>query len=47
MNKIKIEQFYTKWQTTLPQRIEGYISMKIGVYSLKTFLTEQRVTEMF
>jgi len=25
MNKIKIEQFYTQWQTTLPQRIEGYI----------------------
>lgn len=25
MDKIKIEQFYTKWQTTLPQRIEGYI----------------------
>lgn len=25
MNKAKIEQFYTKWQTNLPQRIEGYI----------------------
>ena len=25
MDKVKIEQFYTKWQTTLPQRIEGYI----------------------
>lgn len=25
MDRVKIEQFYTKWQTTLPQRIEGYI----------------------
>lgn len=25
MDKAKIEQFYTKWQTNLPQRIEGYI----------------------
>ncbi len=25
MNKTKIEQFYTKWQANLPQRIEGYI----------------------
>ena len=25
MDKVKIERFYTKWQTTLPQRIEGYI----------------------
>lgn len=25
MDRTKIEQFYTKWQTTLPQRIEGYI----------------------
>ena len=25
MDKAKIEQFYTKWQATLPQRIEGYI----------------------
>lgn len=25
MNKVSIEQFYTKWQATLPQRIEGYI----------------------
>lgn len=25
MDKARIEQFYIKWQTTLPQRIEGYI----------------------
>ena len=25
MDKAKIEQFYTKWQANLPQRIEGYI----------------------
>lgn len=25
MDKAKIEQFYRKWQTNLPQRIEGYI----------------------
>jgi len=25
MNKADIEQFYTKWQANLPQRIEGYI----------------------
>jgi len=25
MDKIKIEKFYIKWQTTLPPRIEGYI----------------------
>ncbi|MBZ1345519.1 MAG: AAA family ATPase [Candidatus Nealsonbacteria bacterium] len=25
MDKTKIEQFYTKWQANLPQRIEGYI----------------------
>ena len=25
MDKVYIEQFYTKWQTNLPQRIEGYI----------------------
>jgi predicted AAA+ superfamily ATPase len=25
MNKSKIEQFYTRWQAVLPQRIEGYI----------------------
>jgi uncharacterized protein len=25
MNKVNIEQFYTKWQATIPQRIEGYI----------------------
>lgn len=25
MDKTKIEQFYTKWQTNLPQRIEGYV----------------------
>lgn len=25
MNKTNIEQFYTKWQVNLPQRIEGYI----------------------
>jgi predicted AAA+ superfamily ATPase len=25
MNKAQIEQFYIKWQTTIPQRIEGYI----------------------
>ena len=24
MDKIKIEQFYIKWQTTLSPRIEGY-----------------------
>jgi len=25
MNRVNIEQFYTKWQANLPQRIEGYI----------------------
>ena len=30
MNKAKIEQFYTKWQATLPQRIEGYIFDETG-----------------
>jgi len=25
MDKTKVEQFYTKWQINLPQRIEGYI----------------------
>ena len=25
MDKEKITQFYTRWQTVLPQRIEGYI----------------------
>ncbi len=25
MDSARIERFYTKWQTTLPQRIEGYI----------------------
>lgn len=25
MDRAKIEQFYSKWQTNLPQRIEGYI----------------------
>lgn len=25
MDRINIEQFYTKWQTNLPQRIEGYV----------------------
>lgn len=25
MDKANIEQFYTKWQTNLPQRIEGYV----------------------
>ena len=25
MEEAKIEQFFIKWQVTLPQRIEGYI----------------------
>jgi len=25
MEKAKIEQFYTRWQAVLPQRIDGYI----------------------
>lgn len=30
MDKAKLEQFYTKWQVTLPQRIEGYIYDEAG-----------------
>lgn len=30
MEKAKIEQFYRKWQVTLPQRIEGYIYDEVG-----------------